>query len=201
MRIQAHGATLVQTDPIEGYDEALREGHRIHEREPDRFFHSDQYANANNWLAHYHDTAGEILVQTDGKLTHFVSGIGTGGTLTGVGRRLKKEIPGVEIVQIVPEDFPGIEGLKPLESPGDIIPKILDSSVVDHKVRVSSTDAQRRCALLARFGIFAGQSSGAYLHGVYETAKRIRNGTIVTILNDIGERYMSTRLWEPDGNS
>lgn len=201
MRIQAHGATLVQTDPIEGYDEALREGHRIHEREPDRFFHSDQYANANNWLAHYHDTAGEILVQTDGKLTHFVSGIGTGGTLTGVGRRLKKEIPGVEIVQIVPEDFPGIEGLKPLESPGDIIPKILDSSVVDHKVRVSSTDAQRRCALLARFGIFAGQSSGAYLHGVYETAKRIRKGTIVTILNDIGERYMSTRLWEPDGNS
>lgn len=198
MRIQAHGATLVQTDPIEGYDEALREGHRIHEREPERFFHCDQYANANNWLAHYHDTAGEILVQTEGKLTHFVSGIGTGGTLTGVGRRLKKEIPGVEIVQIVPEDFPGIEGLKPLESPGDIIPKILDSSVVDHKVRVSSADAARRCALLARFGIFAGQSSGAYLQGVYETAKRIRKGTIVTILNDIGERYMSTRLWEPE---
>jgi cysteine synthase B len=197
MRIQAHGATLVQTDPIEGYDEALREGHRIHEREPERFFHCDQYANENNWLAHYHDTAGEILVQTDGKLTHFVSGIGTGGTLTGVGRRLKKEIPGVEIVQIVPEDFPGIEGLKPLESPGDIIPKILDSSVVDHKVRVSSAEAQRQCALLARFGIFAGQSSGAYLQGVYETAKRIRKGTIVTILNDIGERYMSTRLWEP----
>jgi S-sulfo-L-cysteine synthase (O-acetyl-L-serine-dependent) len=196
MRIQAHGATLVQTDPIEGYDEALREGHRIHEREPERFFHCDQYANANNWLAHYHDTAGEILVQTDGKLTHFVSGIGTGGTLTGVGRRLKKEIPSVEIVQIVPEDFPGIEGLKPLESPGDIIPKILDLSVVDHKVRVSSADAARRCALLARFGIFAGQSSGAYLQGVYETAKRIRKGTIVTILNDIGERYMSTRLWE-----
>jgi S-sulfo-L-cysteine synthase (O-acetyl-L-serine-dependent) len=197
MRIQAHGATLVQTDPIEGYDEALREGHRIHEREPDRYFHSDQYANENNWLAHYHDTAGEILVQTDGKLTHFVSGIGTGGTLTGVGRRLKKDVPGVEIVQIVPEDFPGIEGLKPLESPGDIIPKILDASVVDHKVRVSSADAALRCALLARFGIFAGQSSGAYLQGVYETAKRIRKGTIVTILNDIGERYMSTRLWEP----
>jgi cysteine synthase B len=198
MRIQAHGATLVQTDPIEGYDEALREGHRIHEREPERFFHCDQYANENNWLAHYHDTAGEILAQTDGRLTHFVSGIGTGGTLTGVGRRLKKETPGVEIVQIVPEDFPGIEGLKPLESPGDIIPKILDSSVVDHKVRVSSADAAKRCALLARFGIFAGQSSGAYLQGVYETAKRIRKGTIVTILNDIGERYMSTRLWEPE---
>jgi cysteine synthase B len=197
MRIQAHGATLVQTDPIEGYDEALREGHRIHEREPDRFFHCDQYANENNWLAHYHDTAGEILAQTEGKLTHFVSGIGTGGTITGVGRRLKKEAPGVEIVQIVPEDFPGIEGLKPLESPGDIIPKILDSSVVDQKVRVSSADAARMCALLARYGLFAGQSSGAYMQGVYETAKRIRKGVIVTLLNDIGERYMSTRLWEP----
>src|SRR5204862_2283447 len=105
LRIQAHGARLVQTDPLEGYDEALREGHRIADREPDKYFHCDQYANENNWLAHYHETAAEILVQTDGKLTHFVSGIGTGGTITGVGRRLKKELPGVEIVQIVPEDF------------------------------------------------------------------------------------------------
>jgi cysteine synthase B len=197
LRIAAHGATLVQTDPMEGYDEALREGHRIAEREPDRYFHCNQYSNDNNWMSHYHETAAEILLQTDGKLTHFVSGIGTGGTITGVGRRLKKDLPGVEIVQIVPEDFPGIEGLKPLESPGDIIPKILDQSVVDKKVRVSSTDAARMCALLARFGIFAGQSSGAYLQGVYETAKRIRKGIIVTLLNDIGERYMSTRLWEP----
>jgi cysteine synthase B len=197
MRIAAHGATLVQTDPMEGYDEALREGHRIAEREPDRFFHCNQYSNDNNWISHYHETAAEILLQTDGKLTHFVSGIGTGGTITGIGRRLKKDLPGVEIVQIVPEDFPGIEGLKPLESPGDIIPKILDQSVVDKKVRVSSSDAARMCALLARDGLFAGQSSGAYLQGVYETAKRIRKGTIVTLLNDIGERYMSTRLWEP----
>jgi cysteine synthase B len=197
MRIAAHGATLVQTDPMEGYDEALREGHRIAEREPDRFFHCNQYSNDNNWISHYHETAAEILLQTDGKLTHFVSGIGTGGTITGIGRRLKKDLPGVEIVQIVPEDFPGIEGLKPLESPGDIIPKILDQTVVDRKVRVSSSDAARMCALLARYGLFAGQSSGAYLQGVYETAKRIRKGTIVTLLNDIGERYMSTRLWEP----
>jgi cysteine synthase B len=100
-------------------------------------------------------------------------------------------------VQIVPEDFPGIEGLKPLESPGDIIPKILDQTVVDKKVRVTSSDAARMCALLSRYGLFAGQSSGAYFQGVYETAKRIRKGTIVTLLNDIGERYMSTRLWEP----
>src|SRR5437762_698089 len=164
LRIQAHGAKLIQTDPLEGYDEALREGHRIAEREPGKYFHCDQYANENNWLSHFETTAPEILAQTDGKMTHFVAGIGTGGTVTGVGRRLKKETPGVEIVQIVPEDFPGIEGLKPLESPGDIIPKILDQSDVDQKVRVSSMEAARMCTILARYGIFAGQSSGAYLH-------------------------------------
>jgi cysteine synthase B len=196
LRIRSHGATLIETDPIEGYDEALRECHRIAIAEPDRFFHCDQYSNDNNWLAHYHTTAVEILRQTEGRITHFVTGVGTGGTLTGVGRRLKEEVPGIEVVQIVPEDFPGIEGLKPLESPGDIIPKILDSSIVDQKVRVSSDDSARMCALMARYGLFAGQSSGAYLQGVYETARRIQEGVIVTLLNDIGERYMSTALWD-----
>ena len=196
MRIQAHGATLIETDPLEGYDEALRECHRIAESNTDRFFDCDQYSNDNNWQAHYDTTAVEILEQMGGGITHFVSGIGTGGTLTGVGRRLKREVPGIEIVQIVPEDFPGIEGLKPLESPGDIIPKILDTSVVDHKVNVSSDDSARMCSLLARYGLFAGQSSGAYLQGVYETARRVEEGVIVTLLNDIGERYMSTALWE-----
>ncbi len=196
MRIQAHGATLIETDPLEGYDEALRECHRIAASNADRFFHCDQYSNDNNWQAHYDTTAVEILEQMGGGITHFVSGIGTGGTLTGVGRRLKREVPGIEIVQIMPEDFPGIEGLKPLESPGDIIPKILDTSVVDHKVNVSSDDSARMCSLLARYGLFAGQSSGAYLQGVYEMARRIEEGVIVTLLNDIGERYMSTALWE-----
>ena len=196
MRIRAHGATLIETDALEGYDEALREGHRIADAQPDKYFHCDQYANQHNPLAHYHTTGAEILEQTGGKITHLVTGIGTGGTMTGVGRRLKEDVPSVEVVQIVPEDFPGIEGLKPLESPGDIIPKILDQSLADTKVRVSSDDSARMCALMARQGLFAGQSSGAYLHGVYLTAKRIGEGVIVTLLNDIGERYMSTALWE-----
>ena len=196
MRIRAHGATLIETDPIEGYDEALRECHRIAEAQADKYFHCDQYANDHNWLSHYHTTAAEILEQTDGMITHLVTGIGTGGTLTGVGRRLKEDVPDIEIVQIVPEDFPGIEGLKPLESARDIIPEILDQSLVDTKVRVSSDDSTRMCALMALDGMFAGQSSGAYLYGAYETAKRIGEGVIVTFLNDIGERYMSTALWE-----
>jgi cysteine synthase B len=170
MRIQAHGATLIQTDPMEGYDEALREGHRIAEADPARYFHCDQYANDNNWLSHYHTTAAEILVQTEGQLTHFVGGIGTGGTITGIGRRLKKDVRASKSCRSFPR-VSGVEGLKPLENPGDIIPKILDSSVVDHKVRVSSMDAAHMCALLARFGIFAGQSSGAYLQGCLRPRK------------------------------
>src|SRR5436853_6500546 len=102
LRIQAHGAKLVQTDPLEGYDEALREGHRIHEREPEKYFHCDQYANEHNWLSHYETTAPEIIAQTEGKLTHFVGRTGTRGTGTGVGRRLKKDIEDIEIVQIIP---------------------------------------------------------------------------------------------------
>ena len=195
MRIQAHGATLVQTDPMEGYDEALREGHRIAESEPDRYFHCDQYANDNNWLSHYHTTSSEILAQTDGKLTHFVGGIGTGGTITGVGRRLKKDVPGVEIVQIVPEVFPGIEGLKPWKISATLFPKFW--------IRRSSTKKSgypagmpRRCVpCWQSSGYLPDDTSGAYLQGVYETAKRIKKGIIVTLLNDIGERYMSTGLW------
>src|SRR5256884_5964116 len=121
LRIAAHGATLVQTDPMEGYDEALREGHRIADREPGKYFHCDQYANEHNWLSHYETTAPAIMAQTEGKATHFVAGIGTGGTVTGVGGRLKKDIPGVENVRIVSADFSGIEGLQPLDKPAGII--------------------------------------------------------------------------------
>ena len=188
---------LVQTDPMEGYDEALREGHRIHDTSRIASFIAISTPTTTTGSRTTTRPRPRDPCQTDGKLTHFVSGIGTGGTMTGVGRRSEEGNPGVEIVQIVPEDFPGIEGLKPLESPGDIIPKILDSSVVDQQ----GPRIQYGCRAPVRparpIRIFAGQSSGAYLQGVYETAKRVRKGVIVTILNDIGERYMSTRLWEP----
>src|SRR6266704_1709961 len=157
LRIQAHGARLVQTDPLEGYDEALREGHRIADREPGKYFHCDQYANEHNWLSHYETTAPEIIAQSEGKLTHFVAGIGTGGTVTGVGRRLKKDVPGVEIVQILPEDFPGIEGLKPLENPDDIIPKILDMSVWSRRA-ASSVWVLPACAPFSPATIFSPDS-------------------------------------------
>lgn len=194
-RIRAHGAELVFTDPVEGYDAALTEAHRRYAEAPERYFFSDQYRNANNWLAHY-ETAAEILEQAAGRITHFVCGVGTGGTVTGVGRRLKEEDPRIEIVCILPDVFPGIEGLKPLGGPEDIVPEIFDESVVDRKLEVSSEEAFAMCGRLARRGLFVGQSSGAYVHAAGLVAREAgRGASVVTILCDIGERYFSTRLW------
>ena len=195
-RMQAHNANMVFTDAIHGYDEALREVHRRYHALPEKYFMADQYKNENNWRAHFETTAAEILQQTEGKITHFVAGVGTGGTITGVGRRLKEFNPDIQICSIVPDDFPGIEGLKPLGQPEDIVPEIYDDSIVDVKLPVTIDDAYDMCNELARKGWFVGQSSGAYMKGVYDIAREIQKGLIVTIFCDLGERYFSTRLWD-----
>jgi len=194
-RIKAHGATVIHTDPLEGYDEALREAHRRYEDNPDKYFLIDQYSNEENWKAHYYGTAEEIIDQSKDKITHFVSGVGTGGSITGIGRRLKEYYPGIKIVMVNAEPFPGIEGLKPLDEPDSIIPQIFDASLVDEKINVSAEDSKRICAKLASHGFFVGQSSGAYLYACGETAKKIGEGHIVTLLPDMGERYFSAGLW------
>jgi cysteine synthase B len=195
-RIWAHGADIHFTSAQDGYDEALREVRRLAAADPDRYFFCDQYGNEYNWRAHYETTAGEILEQTAGRVTHFVAGVGTGGTITGVGRRLKERDPSIQIECVVPDAFPGVEGLKPLKDPHDIVPEILDKSVID---RMWDSDVDRGWEMsqrLALVGLFGGQSTGAYLAGVHQVARDIRKGVIVTLLNDIGERYMSTRLWD-----
>jgi cysteine synthase B len=194
-RIRAHGATLIFTDPVAGYDEALREVHRRYKANPERYFFADQYSNPGNWQAHYDTTAEEILVQTEGRLSHFVGGVGTGGTITGVGHRLKEYNKEIKVIGVIPEEFPGIEGLKPL-GPGDIIPEIFAQEVVDEWVQVRAEEAYKMCTFLARQGVFAGQSSGAFLHGVWQVARRIRKGRVVTLFPDLGERYFSTQLWD-----
>src|SRR6266849_4652607 len=194
-RMRAHGARLVVTDALLGYDEALREVHRRAKTDPDRYFFCDQYSNDDNWRAHYETTAEEIISQTGGRLTHLVAGVGTGGTITGLGRRLKEHDPTIRVVCVLPEVFPGIEGLKPL-GPGDIVPAILDETVIDERIPVTSEDAYTMCVRLARAGFFVGQSSGAYMVGVERIARRERAGRFVTLFNDLGERYFSTRLWD-----
>jgi len=195
-RMLAHGAQLIFTDALLGYDEALREVRRRYETEPDRYFFCDQYSNGDNWRAHYETTAEEILQQTGGRLTHVVVGVGTGGTLTGLGRRLKEHDPSIRLICIIPEAFPGVEGLKPLGRAEDIVPAILDEKIIDERVPVTVDEAYQMCVRLAAAGFFVGQSSGAYMAGVLRVAQRERRGRFVTIFNDLGERYFSTRLWD-----
>jgi cysteine synthase B len=195
-RLTAHGAQLVITDAILGYDEAIREVQRRYAANPDRYFFSDQYSNESNWLAHYEGTAVEILRQAPAGFTHFVSGVGTGGTITGVGRRLRQERSDVQIVGALPPVFPGVEGLKPLGE-GHIEPEILDRSVVDAWVQIDIDAAGRLSFDLARIGIFAGQSSGAYLYAVRQILLHEPEACVVTVLPDGGDRYISSGLWEP----
>ena len=195
-RIQSHGATIIHTDALLGYDEALREVDRRYEAQPDRYFFNSQYDNENNWLAHYETTGVEIWNQTGGRVTHFVAGVGTGGTVTGVGRRLKNYNPDIQVCSISPEVFPGIEGLKPLGDPENIVPAILDESVIDSRIPTTIENAYEMCSRLAQQGWFVGQSSGGYLYGAYKVAQQIQEGVIVTVFNDLGERYFSTRLWD-----
>ncbi len=199
-RIAAHGAELITTDPIQGYDFALREARRLATEQPDRYWYCDQYSNDDNWRAHYDGTAAEILQQTSAALgtvpDAFVGGVGTGGTITGVGRRLREANPDSFIVAVVPELFPGIEGLKPLGHAGDIVPPILDETLIDLRIPVTIDDALAVCHKLTRYGLFVGPSSGAYVHAAMKLAETGDFPTIVTCLNDTGERYGSTGMWQ-----
>lgn len=194
-RIRAHGASIILTDAVAGYDEALREVRRRYESQPENYFFSDQYSNENNWRAHYETTAEEILSQMDGRIDWFVAGVGTGGTITGVARRLKEHDPKIKIACVAPEEFPGVEGLKPL-GPEYIMPDIFDQGLVDEWVPVRIEDAYEMCNRLAKLGFFVGQSSGAYLYGAGQIAHQARQGRIATLFPDIGERYSSTSLWD-----
>ena len=194
-RMKAHGTNIIETDPIEGYDEALRHVHNLVNTDPEKYFLCDQYANDNNWLSHYHGTAEEIISQMGDEFEYFVCGIGTGGSITGIGRKLKEVYPNIQIHGIRPEVWPGIEGLKPLGSPEDIVPKILDESVVDEWIYVTADEAKHWCQVLAKKGIFVGQSSGCYMAACFKLIEKINSGRIVTIFNDFGDRYFSAGLW------
>lgn len=194
-RIRAHGAELIITDPLEGYDHALREAHRLAAAQPERYWHCDQYANPDNWRAHYEGTGAEILEQLPEPPDCLVAGVGTGGTLTGVGRRLREANPALHIVAAIPETFPGIEGLKPLGHPGDIVPALLDEGLIDERVAVTLDEAAAMARHLARSGLFVGPSSGAFAHVARQVAARGPYRRIVTVLSDTGERYVSVGLW------
>src|SRR4030042_2576726 len=188
----AYGAKLIFTDPIQGSDGALLEAQRIYERNPDRYFKGDQYNNSSNWKAHY-DTAGvEIFNQSKGRITHFVAGVGTGGTLIGTGRRLKEYHTHIRIYGVQPDSgFHGIEGLKHIETA--IRPRIYDNSILDGTFYVKTEEAYGMAIRLAKEeGLLVGPSSGAAFWAALKLAETIGLGLIVTIFPDGGDRYFST---------
>ena len=198
-RIRAHGAELILTDPIEGYDHALRTAQRLAAERPERYWHCDQYANEDNWRAHYEGTGEEILAQLAergcGPPDALIAGVGTGGTLTGVGRRLRRENPVLLIAAAIPETFPGIEGLKPLGQPEDIVPPLLDASLIDRRFDVTLDQAAAMCRRLAGLGLYVGPSSGAFVDVALRLAAGGGPRILLTVLSDTGERYVSTGLW------
>jgi cysteine synthase B len=191
----AYGAALVFTDPMDGSDGAIREARRLHQASPDQYFYPDQYSNPANWRAHYETTGVELIEQTEGRLTHFVAGLGTSGTFMGTGRRLREWRPSVQLISVQPHSpLHGLEGLKHMESA--IVPPIYDPALADRDERVSTEDAYRLVLRLARDeGILVGPSSGAALAVCLRIADTVERAVIVTVFPDGGDRYLSERFW------
>ena len=194
--LRAYGAEIRFTDPLEGPDGAILEARRLYEGNAERYFYPDQYNNPCNPRAHYETTAPEIIRQTKGRVTHFVAGVGTGGTIMGTGRRLKEYNEEIQLIAVEPDSgLHGIEGLKHMGN--SIVPGVYDEGFPDGKIRVSTEEAYEMVRWLAREeGLLVGQSSGAALKGALEVAKEIGKGVIVTIFPDGGDRYLSTPLWQ-----
>jgi S-sulfo-L-cysteine synthase (O-acetyl-L-serine-dependent) len=193
--IAAYGARIVLSDPLEGSDGAILRARSIHEASPDRYFKPDQYNNPSNWRAHYDTTAVEILAQTSGRVTHFVAGLGTTGTVVGTGRRLHEADPRIRVVAVEPDaPLHGLEGLKHIAS--SIVPGIYDPAVHDDKVSVSTEAGYAMARRLAREeGMLVGESAGAAVEAALRVAGALREGVIVVIAPDAGDRYFSTALW------
>ncbi len=193
--LHAFGAVVRYSDPLEGSDGAIVEARRILEQHPERYFFGDQYNNPSNVNAHYETTGPEVYAQTDGRVTHFVAGLGTSGTLVGAGRRLHELNPSIEVIAVEPDRaLHGIEGLKHMASA--IVPGIYDPSMHGRKIPVQTEAAYAMAQRLAREeGLLVGQSSGAAMVGALEVARDLRAGVVVAIFPDGGDRYLSTALW------
>lgn len=199
--LQAYGAELVITPADEGSDGAIRRVREIYAAEPGKYFYPDQYSNPANWRAHYETTAEEIWTQTDGRITHFVAGLGTSGTFVGASRRLKELNPAVRCISLEPDSvFHGLEGWKHMASA--IVPAIYDPAVADENLAIRTENAYRMVKRLAREeGLLASVSAGAALEGCLRVAAalpREERAVVVTVLADSGEKYLSERFWEED---
>jgi cysteine synthase B len=192
----AYGAELILTDPHEGTDGAQRHVKMLAEADPDKYFYPDQYNNDANWKAHYETTAMEIWRQTEGRVTHFVTGLGTSGTFVGVTRRLKELNPAIQCFSMQPDGpLHGLEGLKHM--PTALVPGIYDPRIADGEVAVATEDAHQMVLRLAREeGFLVGVSSGANLVAALNVAGKVKEGVVVTIFCDSAAKYLSESFWQ-----
>lgn len=192
--LEAYGAETVLSPGCQMTDGAIHLAHKILEEEPGRYFMPNQYSNPNNPLAHYEMTAPEITQQTAGEFDYFVAGMGTSGTLMGIGRYFEEHTPHVKVVGVEPGLGHKIQGLKNMHEA--IVPQIYDRQKLADKLLVEDEEAYAMTRKLAvTMGLFVGMSSGAAVAGALQIAKKINNGTIVTLLPDRGDRYLSTNLF------
>ncbi len=198
--LHGYGANILYTDPADGSDGAIRMARELAAKHPDLYFYADQYSNDANWKAHYHGTANEIWQQTQGRVTHFVSMLGTSGTFVGTTRRLKELNPSIQCISLQPDSsFHGIEGAKHMASA--IVPKIYDQTLANQNLEISTEDSYAMARQLSRnAGLLVGISAAAAVVGCLKIAHdleqpREEEAVIVTILCDSGDKYLSERFW------
>lgn len=194
--IEAYGATAIDSDPLEGSDGAIRLCRQIIAEDPERYFKPDQYFNEANPLAHYSTTGPEVWEQTQGRITHFLAGIGTSGTVMGTGRYLKERNPAIQVLAVEPDDaFHGLEGLKHMAS--SIVPGIYHEGELDGKIPAPTDEAYEMVYRIGREeGVLVGQSAGAACWAALQIARTIEHGDIVVVFPDFGDKYLSTNLWQ-----
>jgi cysteine synthase B len=200
--LSAYGAEVVWTNPADGSDGAIRAARDMMHRKPEEYFYADQYSNDNNWKAHYHTTANEIWEQTEGRVTHFVAGLGTSGTFMGTTRRLRELNPQIRCISMQPDSpFNGLEGLKHMATA--IVPKIYDPKLADENIDMPTEDAYRMAKFLGRnLGLLIGVSSAANVAAAVQIGEREaaagREAVVVTILCDSADKYLSERFWQEE---
>jgi len=192
--LEAFGAELIISPSEEGTDGAIRLAHQIFSEDPDTYFMPNQFDNEANVLAHYETTGKEVIEQTDGKISHFIAGMGTTGTLMGTGKRLKEYDKNIKIIGVEPVAGHRIQGLKNMSE--CIAPKIFDPKKLDERYLVNDDEAFDTTRMLAiKEGIFVGMSSGAAMHVALRKSSELKEGVIVVIFPDRGDRYLSTALF------
>ena len=197
--LAAFGAELVMTPGDEATDGAIRKVHEIVAADPQKYFYPDQYSNPANWQAHYHGTANEIWHQTEGRITHFIAGLGTSGTFVGTTRRLRELNPKIRCISLQPDGpFHGLEGWKHMETA--LVPSIYDATLADENLAVSTEESYRVVKRLAREeGLLVSPSAAAALSGCFHVAKSIprdQHAVIVTVFADSASKYLSERFWD-----